>query len=108
MSSENQQKNTIESSKISAQGDVHIGDKKTVNVYGVEASQRDVDYVIKFFMLLAFLFIITFIVSLFFPGPKKGVVDFIASFAAGGFFGLIALLIVFLVRSKNKSYITIK
>ncbi len=108
MSSENQQKNTIEGSEISAQGDVHIGDKKTINVYGVEASQRDVDFVIKFFMFLALLFIITFIVSLFFPGPKKGIVDFIASFAAGGFFGLIALLIVFLVRSKKQSSITIK
>lgn len=108
MSSANQQKNTIEGSEISAQGNVHIGDKKTVNVYGIEASQRDVDFVIKFFMLLALLFIITFIVTLFFPGPKKGIVDFIASFAAGGFFGLTALLIVFLVRSKKKSSITIK
>lgn len=108
MSSTNNQKNTIEGSEISAKGDVYIGDKKTVNVYGVEASQGDVDFVIKFFMLLALLFIITFIVTLFFPGPKKGITDFIASFAAGGFFGLIALLIVFLVRSKKKSSITIK
>lgn len=108
MNSENQKKNTIEGSEISAQGNVHIGDQKTVNVYGIEASQRDVDFVIKFFMLLALLFIITFIVSLFFPGPKKGIVDFIASFAAGGFFGLIALLIVFLVQSKKKASIIIK
>ena len=108
MISENQQKNTIEGSKISAKGNVHIGDKKTVNVYGIEASQRDLDFVIKFFMLLSLLFIITFIVTLFFPGPKKSIVDFIASFAAGGFFGLTALLIVFLVRSKKKSSITIK
>ncbi len=108
MSSSKQQKNTIEGSDISAQGNVFIGDKKTINVYGLEASQRDVDFVIKFFMFLALLFIITFIVSLFFPGPKEGIADFIASFAAGGFFGLMALLIVFLVHSKRKSSITIK
>ncbi len=108
MSSENQKKNTIEGSDISAQGNVFIGDKKTINVYGMEASEGDVDFVIKFFMFLATLFIITFIVTLFYPGPKKQIIDFIASFAAGGFFGLIALLIVFLVHSKRKSSITIK
>ena len=67
MSSENQQKNTIEGSEISAQGNVHIGDTKTVNVYGVEASQRDVDFVIKFFMLLALLFICLLYTS---PSPR--------------------------------------
>lgn len=107
MAAPNKEKNKVEKSKIKTKGDVTIGDQKTINIYGMQASQKDVDFVIKFFMGLVALFAIAFFITLFFPGPKKGITDFIATFAAGGFCTLLLLFIVFLVRSKNQSNIHI-
>ena len=36
MSASNKQKNTVEGTSIEAQGDVTIGDRKTINVYGMK------------------------------------------------------------------------
>lgn len=98
-------KNQLKKSKIKGR-DITIGD--TINIYGIEASQKDVDFVIKFFMVLGLLFAIAFFITLFFPGPKEELTDFISTFAAGGFCTLLLLFIVFLVRSKNQATINLK
>lgn len=94
------QKNTVEGTSIDAQGDVTIGDQKTINVYGVQANTKDIEFVIKFFVILMGVFAIASLVFLVF-NPA----NYIASFAAGGFFVLLALLIVVLVRSKKQGAI---
>ena len=99
----NKQKNTVEGTSIEAQGDVTIGDRQTINVYGMEANSKDVEFVTKFFMALMGIFAIACVTFLVL-NPK----NFIASFAAGGFFVLLALLIVILVRSKRHSNINVK
>lgn len=103
MSSQTSQKNTIEGASIESQGNVSIGDQKTINVYGMEANSRDVEFVIKFFVVLMGVFAIASLTFLVF-NPA----NYIASFAAGGFFVLLALLIVVLIRSKKHSSINIK
>ena len=108
MGAKKKERNKIEDSDIDVGGNMHIGDHKTINIYGIEASQKDVDFVIKFFMALVLLFAIAFFITLFFPGPKEEITDFISTFAAGGFCTLLLLFIVFLVRSKNQSPINIK
>jgi len=107
MGAAKKQKNVVEGTTIETEGNVTIGDQKTINIYGMEASQKDVDFVIKFFMGLVLLFAIAFFITLFFPGPKEQLTDFISTFAAGGFCTLLLLFIVFLVRSKNQSSIKI-
>lgn len=97
------QKNTVTGTSIHTQGDVTIGDRKTINVYGMEANSKDVEFVIKFFMILMGIFALASITFLVF-NPA----NYIASFAAGGFFVLLALLIVVLLRSKRHSNINIK
>lgn len=97
------QKNTVDGTSIETKGDVTIGDQKTINVYGMEANSRDVEFVIKFFVILMGVFAIASLTFLVF-NPA----NYIASFAAGGFFVLLALLIVILIRSKRHSGIHIK
>lgn len=97
------QKNTVAGASIETQGDVTIGDRKTINVYGMEANSKDVEFVLKFFMILMGVFALASITFLVF-NPA----NYIASFAAGGFFVLLALLIVVLLRSKKHSHINIK
>ena len=97
------QKNTVEGTSIDAQGDVTIGDQKTINVYGVQANTKDIEFVIKFFVVLMAVFAIASLVFLVF-NPA----NYIASFAAGGFFVMLALLIVVLIRSKKQGAIHIK
>jgi len=99
----NNQKNTVAGTTIETQGDVTIGDRKTINVYGMEANSRDVEFVIKFFMILMGIFAIASLAFLVF-NPA----NYIASFAAGGFFVLLALLIVVLIRSKRHAHINVK
>lgn len=101
MAESNVQKNTFEGS-IEAQGNVNLGDQKTINVYGMEANRKDIEFVIKFFLILMGVFAISSIVFLVF-NPA----NYIASFAAGGFFVLLALLIVVLIRSKKQGPINI-
>lgn len=96
------QKNTVEGTSIEAQGNVNIGDRKTINVYGMEANTKDVEFVIKFFMILMGVFAIACLIFLMF-NPA----NYIASFAAGGFFVLLALLIVVLIRSRRHSHINV-
>lgn len=102
MAESNTQKNTFEGS-IEAGGNVNLGDQKTINVYGVPASSKDIQFVIKFFLFLMGLFAISSIVFLVF-NPA----NYIASFAAGGFFVLLALLIVVLAKIKRQAPINIK
>ncbi len=108
MATQKKEKNTVSDTTIEARGDVTIGDRKTINIYGMEATERVVNFVIKFFMALIGLFAITFLITLFLPQPKKELTDFISTFAAGGFCALIILFLVFLVRSRNQSSINIK
>jgi hypothetical protein len=103
MSVSSKQKNTVDGTSIETKGDVTIGDQKTINVYGMEANSRDVEFVIKFFVILMGVFAIASLTFLVF-NPA----NYIASFAAGGFFVLLALLIVILIRSKRHSGIHIK
>jgi hypothetical protein len=102
MAQSSSNKNTVEGTSIDAQGDVTIGDRKTINVYGVEANAKDIVFVIKFFVVLMSVFAIASLVFLVF-NPA----NYIASFAAGGFFVLLALLIVVLIRSKRQAPINI-
>ena len=102
MATTSDQKNTVQGTSIETQGDVTIGDRKTINVYGMEANSRDVEFVIKFFMILMGIFAIACLIFLMF-NPA----NYIASFAAGGFFVLLALLIVVLIRSKRHSHINV-
>jgi hypothetical protein len=103
MSASNKQKNTVEGTSIEAQGDVTIGDRKTINVYGMETNSRDIEFVMKFFMVLMGVFAIACVTFLVL-NPK----NIIASFAAGGFFVLLALLIVVLIRSRQHPHINVK
>ncbi|MBT8204122.1 MAG: hypothetical protein KJO20_01980 [Eudoraea sp.] len=96
-------KNTVQGTEIDAGGDVTIGDRKVINVYGMETNQGDIEFVIKFFVFLMGLFAVSSIVFLVI-NPQNT----IASFAAGGFFVLLALLIVVLLRSKSQSSVNIK
>ncbi|ARV12217.1 hypothetical protein BTO09_07560 [Gilvibacter sp. SZ-19] len=90
------QRNTADGASIDAGGDVSIGD--TINVYGVNADRKDIEFVIKFFVGLMALFAIASLVFLVL-NPS----NYIASFASGGFFVLLALLIVVLIRTKRHS-----
>ncbi|NER11606.1 hypothetical protein SAMN06265375_10324 [Muriicola jejuensis] len=90
-------KNTARDSEFNAGGNINLGDTKTINVYGLEANKKDIEFVIKFFVLLMGLFAISSVLFLVFD-PK----NYIASIAAGGFFALLALLIVVLIRSKSQ------
>lgn len=103
MAEQSKQKNTVEGTTIESQGNVTIGDQKTINVFGTEANSKDVEFVIKFFMVLMGIFAIASLVFL-----VLNPANFIASFAAGGFFVLLALLIVVLIRSKKHAAIHIK
>jgi hypothetical protein len=49
MSPAKKKKNVLESSKISAKRNVNIGDRTTINVYGLEANQGDLEFVIKIY-----------------------------------------------------------
>ncbi len=101
MSTTKSQHNTADGATIdTAGGNVKIGD--TINVYGVEAKTKDIEFVIKFFVILMAVFAIASLVFLVF-NPA----NYIASFAAGGFFVLLALLIVVLIRSKKHEPIQI-
>ena len=104
-----EKRNVIQGSEIDAGKDVNIGDRTTVNVYGMEASKGDLEFFIKFFMGLIAVFAIAFLVFLiWFPDPKSTIFDYIKAFVCGGVFALVTLLLVFLLRSKYQSSITIK
>ncbi len=67
MTVKKQEKNIIQGSDISAGGDVNIGDKTTINVYGLEANKGDLEFVIKLYVGLIGLFAIASIVFLVSP-----------------------------------------
>lgn len=102
MSSIENKKNSIEGSSISAKGNVSIGDRTTVNqIFKMEATQGDLDFFTKFYMVLIAIFAIASLILLF-PQPKNSVSEYIGSFAAGGFFALGSLILVFFLRSKKQ------
>jgi hypothetical protein len=106
MSPAKKKKNVLESSKISAKRNVNIGDRTTINVYGLEANQGDLEFVIKIYGGLVGFFAIAALVLLVTPKPVIFPNDYIASFAAGGFFALGSLILVVFLRSKQKSSIS--
>lgn len=102
MSNSHTQKNTADGAVIeTGGGDVSIGD--TINIYGVEADRKDIEFVVKFFVFLMALFAIASLVFLIL-NPS----NYIASFASGGFFVLLALLIVVLMRTKRHANVNLK
>ncbi|MBN2175741.1 MAG: hypothetical protein JW731_16545 [Bacteroidales bacterium] len=99
-------KNTADGSTINAGGKVSIGDRTTINqVFNMDATQGDLDFFTKFYMVLIAIFAIAMLVLLFYPWPKNSLFDYLGSFAAGGFFALGSLILVFFLRSKQKSSI---
>lgn len=106
MSSTKKVKNSTDGSTITAGGRVNIGDRTTINqVFKMDATQGDLDFFTKFYMVLIAIFAIATLVLLIFPQPKHSLIDYIGSFAAGGFFALGSLILVFFLRSKQKSSI---
>ena len=98
-------KNVVQGSEIEAGGDVNIGDRTTINVYGFEANKKDLEFVIKFYMGLIVLFAIAALVFLVYPAPKENLQDYVAAFAAGGFFALASLLLVVFIKANRESSI---
>lgn len=98
------EKNTLTDVDIKAEGNVNIGDKTTINVYGMEANKKDLEFVIRLYAALIAVFAIASLLFMFMPKvadafPK----DYIPSFAAGGFFALSSLVLILFLRSKNQS-----
>ncbi|MCF8368894.1 MAG: hypothetical protein K9G76_07605 [Bacteroidales bacterium] len=104
MSTAKKNKNVIEDSTISAKGDVNIGDKTTINIYGMEATQGELQFAVKLFLSLIALFGLASIAFMFLPDWAKTFPDdFMRSFAAGGFFALSSIILVIFLRSKKQS-----
>lgn len=102
MSKAKNEKNIVVDSTVSAEGDVNIGDRTTINqIFKMEATQGDLDFFTKFYMALIAIFAIVSLILLF-PQPKNSVSEYIGSFAAGGFFALGSLVLVFFLRSKKQ------
>lgn len=95
-------KNVVQGSEIEAGGDVNIGDRTTINVYGFEARKKDLEFVIKLYMALIVLFAIAALIFLVYPAPKEKLQDYAAAFAAGGFFALASLLLVVFINANRQ------
>lgn len=98
-------KNVIEDSEISAKGDVNIGDRTTINVYGLKANASDLRFAIKVYVALIAIFALASVVFLLWPKPEIFPNDYVASFASGGFFGLGSLILIAFIRSIQNSSI---
>lgn len=109
METSNKQKNTVEGTDIQAQGNVNIGDKKVINVYGFETNQEEIKMFARIFAILAVLFPIGAVVFLMIPNrAQEWPVDFVASLFCGAFFALCLLFVIFLLRNKKQNAINVK
>ena len=109
MDAEKTQKNALDNSQVSAQGDVNIGDRTTINVYGLKADQKDLEFIMKVYVVLIALFAIATIAFMIVPEiAKRFPDDYIRSFAAGGFFALGSIILIMFLRSKKQSSLTKK
>lgn len=110
METSNTQKNTVEGTDIQAQGNVNIGDKKVINVYGFETNQQEIKMFARIFAILTVLFPLGALFFMIFPSisTKKWPIEFIPSFFCGAFFALCLLFLIFLLRTKNQSSINVK
>ena len=100
------QKNIVRETDISAGGNVDIGDKTTINVYGMQTNQKELEFWIKVYGILILLFGAATMFSLFFPEKNDWPTDYITFFASGGFFALVSLFLVVFLKSKNQHSIS--
>jgi len=99
---EKKKKNFVDDTIIEAEGDVNIGDRKIINVYGMETNQADIKFFAKIFMGLVIFFPLASIIFLVWPNrPELWPNDFVASFFCGAFFALCLLALVFLLRIRQ-------
>ena len=96
-------KNTVEGSEFTAQGNINVGDTTTVNVFGMETNQQDFRFFRNFFVGLITFFALATLVLIYWPNPDERM----GSFFCGGFFALSLLALVVMIRSKTKPSITI-
>jgi len=104
MNTSEKRKNTLEGNTIEGK-EVNIGDR--INIYGMETSSKDLEFVIKLFAIIIAGFAIAAGICLFYPGPKEELFDYMGFFASGGFVALASLFLVLLIRSKKQSSINI-
>ena len=100
------QKNVVEDTTIETRGDVTIGDrtKQTFNIYGVEASQTEIKFLVKCFVFLLAMFGILAIIFVYWPDTKER----LAVFFCGAFFALCLYFLVVLLRTLRPPSIKIK
>jgi hypothetical protein len=97
------EKNTVSDTTIKTEGDVTIGDRQTINVFGTKADSSDIEFAIKVFVILMAVFGVTCLVFMAWT-PRKTPADV----AAGAFFVLLLIFIVVLIRVKRHPSINIK
>ena len=100
------QKNIVDDTTIQTQGDVTIGDhtKQTFNIYGMEASQNEIKFLVKCFVFLLTLFGILAVVFVYWPDTKER----LAVFFCGAFFALCLYFLMVLIRTLRPPSIKIK
>jgi len=96
------QKNTLEDTTIKTKGNVTIGDNQTINVFGTKADTSDIRFAIRVFVVLMAVFGLASVIFMAWT-PRKTPADV----AAGGFFVLLLIFIVVLIRVKSHSSINI-
>ena len=102
MGATKQQKNTVEDTTIKTKGDVIIGDRHTINVFGTKADTSDIRFAIRVFVILMAVFGLASVAFMAWT-PRKTPADM----AAGGFFVLLLIFIVVLIKVKSHSSINI-
>ena len=106
-------KNILDTSTVESGRDTFIGDqttnKTTINVYRQEASQKDLEFFIKVYVILIAIFGLAALVFLVVPDLKNKVFPdhYIASFVSGGFFALSSLFLLLLYRSKKNASVNL-
>jgi len=100
------QHNVLEDNTLHAQGDITIGDRKkqTFNIYGMEASQKEIKFFAKCFVVLLAMFGILAVVFVYWPDPKER----LAVFFCGAFFALCLSFLIMLLRTIRPPSINIK
>lgn len=97
-------KNTVEGTEIDAGGNVNIGDRTTVNVYGFETNQGEIKFFARVFVALLVFFAVAAIVLIYWPNPEQN----LASFFCGAFFALCLLFLIILMHSSRQASINVK
>ena len=94
------QKNVVSNTEIEAGGDVQIGDKTTINVFGLPTDESFFRTVNYFFMGLVMFFSVGFVISLFVPPNKSEMTDYINTFLIASFAFLTIICILLLNHGK--------